>query len=134
MEALARSLYESTIFPYFGSFLFNAQICPILLRLLSNCPENSLVKIRRSNVYQIWNFFVKNSSFICSKKIGNVESRNDGKKNPIKKFDSVFWKGPNFCTKFGHLNDFSNDELHIILKCSNFVICKHSSFFSYWWN
>ena len=48
--------------------------------------------------------------------------------NPI---DAVFWKGPNFCTKFDPLNDFSNDQLHNILKHRNLLICEHSSFFNY---
>jgi len=30
-----------------------------------------------------------------------------------------FLTGPNLCTTFDLLNDFSNDELHIILKCRN---------------
>jgi len=43
-------------------------------------------------------------------------------------YDAVFSKGPNFCTKFDPLNDFSTDELHIIWKRKNIEICKHSIF------
>ena len=35
--------------------------------------------------------------------------------NPV----TLFFKGPNFCTKFYPLNDFLNGELHIILKSIN---------------